>query len=769
MSKALEKELWSLFDQRRGESSETRTDEWLSKWLSGAEGTEAKRERLEVLSESVSRSALGSVSDSLPAVHVALFMARLGAAFPPNRVMDPCCGSGLLLSYFLDQCGDGVEAKAVDLDARAAEVARGVLGDRAEVVCADALSALAEETEYDLILSEPPLGLQLSRSGLGVVPESCRTLDEALLQAGAKRITENGHVILLVSPHTLGKRGRRFWDQLRGVNLFPQAFFFVQAGALKSTQIASYIVLAGREDPEKVFTAPFLPDLKQQETQLKNLTRQRDGNALQQGRWVPWVDYAGHQALEAALILENLAPRKGLKPVNVEDVTTGLQLYSGNNLKGHESSHDLYLRLEINPEAFRTLPELPSNRRILGVDIKPDRVHPDYLVELLNGDTGKLIFQSMAVASALNLYIPVERFRTGTLYLPDLETQRRLLDALKRIRILQAEARSIEEAMLDSCRDIGAKIERIEKLNQNENPEAWYETLPFPLGSILWRYRIAQDDRERYEHLLHFFEALAEFMSMVHLSAAHRDKDFWLEHIRGLQEKMQGEGFKVSKATFGMWKLVQEYLSSKASKLYHENSEGKERVQNMYATLNDQILKMLFASGIRSAIQLGNSFRNDTYHSGVLSGPDRKRRLELLEQELQKLREFFRETWSRYRLIIPGQNSYRECMFHYENARLVKGTRAPFATCSFKVEQPLEEGRLYLMDQDRLEGLLLLPLIRFGSPPADAPPEACYFYNRLEGNQVRMVSYHHDSQSEVTGEDLKLMEVLSQFSMGEVE
>src|SRR5205823_14292929 len=53
------------------------------------------------------------------------------------------------------------------------------------------------------------------------------------------------------------------------------------------------------------------------------------------------------------------------------------------------------------------------------------------------------------------------------------------------------------------------------------NLEQWFETLPFPLASILraWQATPSQDFKTKHEHLLHFFEGTAQFISIIFLSA----------------------------------------------------------------------------------------------------------------------------------------------------------------------------------------------------------------------------------------------------------
>ncbi|MDZ7652840.1 MAG: hypothetical protein U5L03_09955 [Burkholderiaceae bacterium] len=86
--------------------------------------------------------------------------------------------------------------------------------------------------------------------------------------------------------------------------------------------------------------------------------------------------------------------------------------------------------------------------------------------------------------------------------------------------------------------------------------------MPFPLASILraWQATPSQDFRTKYEHLLHFFEATAEFASVVLLSAFSSNEALFAPHRQRLLETMQKHNLSFQRATFGAWKLVVEYL-----------------------------------------------------------------------------------------------------------------------------------------------------------------------------------------------------------------
>ena len=112
-------------------------------------------------------------------------------------------------------------------------------------------------------------------------------------------------------------------------------------------------------------------------------------------------------------------------------------------------------------------------------------------------------------------------------------------------------------------RRLGGEI----KAHTAEHLDQWFETLPFPLASILraWQATPSQDFKTKHEHLLHFFEGTAEFLSVILLSAFSSNEAVFGAHKQKLTEALLKQNLSFQRATFGTWKLVVEYLSKKDS------------------------------------------------------------------------------------------------------------------------------------------------------------------------------------------------------------
>jgi hypothetical protein len=68
---------------------------------------------------------------------------------------------------------------------------------------------------------------------------------------------------------------------------------------------------------------------------------------------------------------------------------------------------------------------------------------------------------------------------------------------------------------------------------------------------------------------------------------------------------------------------------------------------------------------------------------------------------------------------------------------------------------PMDTRKLYFLPIDQLRPLELLPFFRLMTGPI-TKQEACYFYSRFNGGNVRWVSYHFEGENEINLPDANL-------------
>jgi hypothetical protein len=380
------------------------------------------------------------------------------------------------------------------------------------------------------------------------------------------------------------------------------------------------------------------------------------------------------------------------------------------------------------------------------LQIDSDLADAYLVVELLNRDIGQLVLDQARVGGHIQR-IAVNELMCLSFYLPTKTVEQKMMAAAGKVEAICAEARELEGAIWSDPRTIDSVLDQIESVNKEDRLEDWIDTLPFPLASILWRYKAASGStRERYEILLHFFEAMAEFVAAVHLSAFSSDTDLWAEHGPGLQSVLSRHNLSLDRATFGTWKGVVEYLGKRARPLLQESPEICE---NIYRTRNRSVIEMLTASELRQALQAANSIRNAwSGHVGAVGERDAR----TIESELLSLLQLCRgcmgREWQGYELLQPDQCRFVDGVFQYQLRRLT-GTRTPFEMVTRESIEAMEDGSLYLFDPDGGRGLRLLPFVRMMASPQTAV-NACYFFSSKGKEGYRYVSYHFEQESGLT-------------------
>jgi hypothetical protein len=275
----------------------------------------------------------------------------------------------------------------------------------------------------------------------------------------------------------------------------------------------------------------------------------------------------------------------------------------------------------------------------------------------------------------------------------------------------------------------------------------WVETLPFPLASILRHYDATDDEKEKYEHLLHFFEGFAQFWATILLSGFHQDSDMrdrgWEKVSRALAERHD-----MMRPTFGTWVKIVEALSGSLRKKVRQE-EHQELFTRLFKSGDNQTLDLLTSNKLVQEVLLrANTLRNRKAHGGIISMKEAAQGHEAGRKLLNTVVEEFAQKWDGYRLILPLDSKYQSGLHDYR-IKLVTGSNQPFKTSRQKFEEDLEHNELYFAARDSRRALILLPMFRLPTPPG-TNQLACYFYNGRESDhKVRWISYHFDEQPEI--------------------
>lgn len=210
---------------------------------------------------------------------------------------------------------------------------------------------------------------------------------------------------------------------------------------------------------------------------------------------------------------------------------------------------------------------------MLEVVIDRARSNAHFVAQFLNSEFGKELREQIKTG-----FIPKLNKRTLRelrVFVPDLQTQRRMVEIETSITAEQNTVMALQNEIAELRQSFGQSQsapeveERIRALarrlsggikqHASATLDQWFETLPFPLASILraWQATPSQDFKTKYEHLLHFFEGAAEFVSVILLSAFSSNDAVFAPHRNRLTEAMlkQNLSFNRQPSARGGWWL----------------------------------------------------------------------------------------------------------------------------------------------------------------------------------------------------------------------
>ncbi len=749
MSGQAGKELWEFIDANRGVS---RPEELIREWVAAGRDHRERRQRLR--SWITARgSAIGGQFFSSP--DLADFMGQVAAAAAcgAGSILDPVCGSGYLLRAAADASGASV-IHGVDINPSMSDLARLVLPESAVVFTGDVLADdVPLQSQYDLVVAEPPFGLRV-RSPVAIrgVDGNVRgDFTDVLAAWASSRLSERGKAILILPTSFLWARRSELVRQVLGVlGCVVTACVHLPGGSLQGTGVEAYVVIIERYDQGEVFVGQYTKDPAHQRVLVDNLASRKEGRRPAQGRICSWTNFRGYRSIEAEDRIQRLVPRLGFAPVPmgalvIDATRTDRTAFARLQAK----PNSVYLPLAGRGKATTSQETLSGRlRNYVQLQLNPDLADARFVAHLLNRELGQAFLDTLRTGTTIE-HLRLPDLLNATFYLPPLATQEKVLGALDRIATIRGEIDELEATLWTDTQSVDQIARQVESVNRVDRFDDWLETLPFPLASVLWRYRATSGSaREKYEALVHFFEALAEFVATVHLSAFSSDAEIWSQYKPELRSALEGQSLRIDHGTFGAWKCICEFLGARLRPMI---DGALDICTSLYRTHNPQTLRMLSSSELLKVLQQANSVRNNWIgHVGAVGEKQAQKVLAECFNLVQQCRGVSGRAWLDYQLIQPGESRFRDGLFHYK-VRLLQGTRsAPFETVERESIEGMDDRALYLLDPSNDRGLRLLPFVRvMPSPRTEA--NACYFFNRLLGDdRCRYVSYHFSQDAELT-------------------
>lgn len=680
------------------------------------------------------------------------FMAKLAAQSNPATVLDPACGLGVTLARIAEELPDA-SITGAEVNVASASIACGVNAHGGTVHEGRVFQAQEiNDNQYDLIVADAPLGYRIDKAQL---PDDLQALNirdfgQNLAVWCCDHLASGGLAAIVMTQNTFFKPNKLQKSiNSRGYKI--SAVLHVPGNTRLNTSIPSLIVIIQAGEQKDFFVGQISEDDQHNERLLANFKRTRADKHPSLGRLCNIDSFISYEALEAEHQLRQIVRQTTLQKYRFSDLlreTITVKRLEGQQEEPSAADDKLFLdqrrlRLYQDPSS---LPEKTERYTCLHFDTA--KVNSRYLQQWFETETGKLALKAAGSTSMTGVNpMTTTVMESLQCYLPAIEDQRQTLDAQRELIRLRTEIHEVEADFFNgrsSGRDL---LEKANSVNKEYGYEDWLETLPYPLASVLWRHKISGDDpRIRFGILLHFFEAFAEFVATIHLSAYCSHEPIWRTHQSDLLKKLSNQNLSLERATFGTWKIVVEFLGSISRKML-EDKDTRLLVQKMYAN-QASWLETLCASKLNTVISTANGIRNKySGHSGAMGASQ----AEEIEQELmaliEQIRMVFGRNWQAQELVIADRMEYTDGEYTFQTPLLL-GTRSQFQRVERTTTVPMDTGKLYLLTKNAAYGLKLLPFVRVMSSPKNEA-NACYFYNRVEPEGQRFVSYHFEQEAEV--------------------
>lgn len=707
----------------------------------------------------------------------------------PHTLCDPWAGAGWIVRALVDA---GVASEVHAITQNQGELALGrVVAPSVQWHSTDVLQWLSTQAgKIDSFVSCPPFGIKLS-AFIGLDSASAEQIEvrgdlaQLIAIMAGQCLPPDGRGIFVVSTGFFLRDS--LFLRMAEFGLGVEAAFALPAGTFAPhTNILTYLIVVGRNLSARLFVAPLSSDSVVNKCVIENFKRAAEGDPLGAGGFVEAASFTGLEGIRSAAAIESAAaqmhhPAETLGGHLAKDIV--LCRYQRDF---QDAPNTIYVPLLGNSDVRESLDELTlKSQNYAQVLINPDRSSASFVARFLNSELGREL-RAQSKAGGVIPRLTKASLASLPVFIPDQAAQRHILAVEARIAAerntllaLGNELQTLRNTLWSSFQSTDEVEAGVKELSaklagshgyMEDGLTRWIDSLPFPLASILrkWQTTPERDQEKKYKHLIHFFEATAEFFATILLSAYSSNPALFEPHRLTLLEALSKQNLCFERATFGTWKVVLEYLGSATRKLLNGNNrEGEENRRLCGEIFSDPTLELAVLAShkdLPGIVSKANKLRNDSSHGGVLSVEAWKQQHEMLHQELQRLRGAVQDAWGRCRLVRSTGSRYRKGVFETYLIEL-SGSNSEFQTSEAELGVALDVDHLYIIRNGSGKALKLLPFIKIEQKTG---VQACYFYSRLEQDgRVRFVSYHHEPFPEVTDTFADVTEVITALSVVE--
>lgn len=655
--------------------------------------------------------------------------------FKPKSIFDPWLTRD---SYPIIQNSQNFKGYTINQDEYDLLI-KGLLNDPNKIILGNGLEKIENEKDkFDFIISFPPFAMPSRKEN-----STSRDYATDLLIESANNLNTNGKLFFLMPQKFLFDK--RIKQTISKSNISIDGVFYLEEGShYPITSINTYLIVASLGEKKSPFTAKISSDKKSNEIIYKNFKNNKEGKKIQLGKFIELENFNSFKSLEKEENLFILGKRTGLPAVSLN--TIAVEINTIRDIKQEDVDHkpnSIYVPKVGNSNVVHSPSDFSIKPKNYLQVVLNDENSPIYITNYLNTSIGKLSLESRKVGTVIE-NITISSINELPLFIPPYQEQIKLIEVNNKIENISLAINELKEELWNRPSLVDKVDKEISSYEQDNSIEKWLDNLPFPISSILWKYYATTDNRNKTEHLLHFFEAFSEFLALIMLSSLNQNSEFYKsERHRWISNDKQYKDW-IKKATFGGWNNLTASLA-KATRTLLNEKENREIVLSLFGNPSSEFLEFITNKKIITILEEVREYRNKWKgHGGVSNNQEDLNRVTLLEQKLNNLRQEIKDAFANCRLIVAESSKYKNGVFNYKTKELV-GIRTPFNEVEIESLIPLDESKLYFLHDNQNKPIELLPFIKYNQES-----KACYFYNSIESNDIRFVSFHFEQNSEFT-------------------
>jgi hypothetical protein len=697
------------------------------------------------------------------APHLLEFVHSLARSTTPGSILDPWVTVPALLAAARD--GSGAErACGLVPDERLSEVVQYLpavdwrRGDPAGL-----LQDLAGE-RFDLVLVDPPLGARpRHESAQPGDPRGRVELADVVLWRAAQHLSATGSVLLHTTNSVLWVDARRrVWSELAQQGLRVQAVVSVEAAAHPSTSLDTSLVLFSKERAAELFVGRLqrgtsVPAL------VDNLVARRASPDAQLGALTSSETFRGWKPFILEEELSRAFGSSELRALGEIGTIRRLVLRPDN---GYDPPPNCIFVPTLGfGQVLTGPPGLEGKKAYTAIEVQVDPLvaRAEYVAGLLSSGVGKQLREALgtgaaiphlSAAAAAGIRIPV----------PPLSSQDEAVRASAHLASMIATVERLRTEVWRHPENAGRLFSQLEAAANADPVRRWLETLPYPLASVLHRYIAQRDPAERVAHLLHFFEATAQFGCAVLISVLRQHPDL-LEMARPDIARAPGPGRQLfDRADFGLWINLGRTLAKSMNRIGQAFADRQRLVAA--ADPAAELMARLIDAPIWTALDKARPIRNARAHGGLVTDAQVRGWLGTLEGLISETEQALGSAFENVDLVRVDAARFRNGVFEYPRAERLRGYSSVFEEFELRTRVPLESDHLAFVGRDAgiSDVLPLLPLVRLGATTSTSRNASYFFHSTVSPGVFAYVSYHFEDQPRIEMRDEELQQMTHELT-----